>query len=239
MSRDRRFFYRALIRLLLTCEHAGNKVPRGFEALFRRAGRILRSHRGFDRGALETAKFLSRRLGAELLATSVTRLLVDTNRSESNPRLFSEITGPLDAEAREALLDRYYRPHRNAVESSVKGWIDSGFTVVHVASHSFTPVFRGKVRHADVSWLYDPRRREEREFVHRWKAALRTLRPDLRLRRNYPYRGTADGLTTHLRRVVHERSYIGIELEVNQRLAAASLRHVLAESLGQALGTRT
>ncbi|HXV61043.1 MAG TPA: N-formylglutamate amidohydrolase [Vicinamibacteria bacterium] len=227
-----------MIRLLVTCEHGGNRVPRGFEALFRGAGHVLRSHRGYDRGAIETAKFLARRLGAELRATSVTRLLVDTNRSEDHPSLFSEITGPLDAELREKLLDRFYRPHRNAVETSIKGWIDSGYTVVHVASHSFTPVLEGKVRHADVSWLYDPQRREEREFVHRWRAALRTLRPDLRLRRNYPYRGSADGLTTHLRRAVPESSYIGIELEVNQRLAAGTLRHVLAESLGDTLGTR-
>ncbi|HSF15466.1 MAG TPA: N-formylglutamate amidohydrolase [Vicinamibacteria bacterium] len=223
-------------RLLVTCEHGGNRVPRGFEALFRGAGRVLRSHRGYDRGALETAKFLARQLGTELVATTITRLLVDTNRSESNPSLFSEITASLDPEKREKVLDQFYRPHRNAVESSVRRWIDSGFTVVHVASHSFTPLLNGEVRHADVSWLYDSRRPGEREFVYRWRAALRSLRPDLRLRRNYPYRGTSDGLTTHLRRAVPESSYIGIELEMNQRLAVASLRRVLAESLGQALG---
>jgi hypothetical protein len=36
------------------------------------------------------------------------------------------------------------------------------------------------------------------------------------LRRNYPYRGQSDGLTTALRRQFGAR-YLGIELEINQR----------------------
>jgi len=41
--------------------------------------------------------------------------------------------------------------------------------------------------------------------------------PGLRVRRNYPYRGAADGLTTHLRRQLGPR-YLGVELEINQAL---------------------
>jgi hypothetical protein len=40
------------------------------------------------------------------------------------------------------------------------------------------------------------------------------------VRRNRPYRGAADGLTTHLRRKLGPR-YLGIELEVSQRFFAA------------------
>ena len=43
----------------------------------------------------------------------------------------------------------------------------------------------------------------------------------LRVRRNYPYRGDADGLTTTLRRRFPWQRYLGIEIEVNQK-------HVLA-----------
>jgi hypothetical protein len=38
------------------------------------------------------------------------------------------------------------------------------------------------------------------------------------VRRNYPYRGNADGLTTALRRVHGADRYVGIEVELNQRL---------------------
>ena len=37
------------------------------------------------------------------------------------------------------------------------------------------------------------------------------------MRRNYPYRGTSDGLTRYLRKRYADRDYCGIELEVNQK----------------------
>ena len=39
----------------------------------------------------------------------------------------------------------------------------------------------------------------------------------MRVRRNYPYNGASDGLTTYLRGRFSGRLYSGIELEVNQR----------------------
>jgi hypothetical protein len=51
----------------------------------------------------------------------------------------------------------------------------------------------------------------------RWVATLRRRAPQLRVRRNYPYLGRADGLTTYLRRRFPAGAYIGVELEVNQR----------------------
>ena len=36
-------------------------------------------------------------------------------------------------------------------------------------------------------------------------------------RRNYPYRGTGDGLTRYLRSRFDDASYCGIELEINQK----------------------
>ncbi len=38
------------------------------------------------------------------------------------------------------------------------------------------------------------------------------------MRRNYPYLGTADGHTTQARRIFPANAYLGIELELNQRL---------------------
>ena len=67
----------------------------------------------------------------------------------------------------------------------------------------------------------------------------------LRVRRNYPYRGYADGLTTHLRRRHRGRCYLGIEIEVNQKhvLGGARewrmLREVLVRSLGDVVDGET
>ena len=82
---------------------------------------------------------------------------------------------------------------------------------------SFTPELDGEVRHFDVGWLYDPRRPRERQAADRLLDTLAARRPDLRQRRNAPYLGKADGLTTSLRRIFPEDGYLGIELEINQR----------------------
>jgi predicted N-formylglutamate amidohydrolase len=206
--------------LLLSCEHGGARVPPRYARLFEtRAARLaLKSHRGCDLGALPLARGLSRALGAPLRASTVTRLLVDLNRSVGHPRLFSEFSRSLDPAERATLLDRHYFPHRDAIKS----WIDersrNGRRVVHVGVHSFTPRVDGQIRSADVGLLYDPSRETERSFCKYWKAALRETDLDLRIRRNYPYLGKTDGLVTHLRHTFVESHYVGIELEVNQAL---------------------
>jgi predicted N-formylglutamate amidohydrolase len=94
--------------------------------------------------------------------------------------------------------------------------------VIHISSHSFTPVLNGAVRRADVGLLYHPGRRGEAALCARWKTALSLLDPALRVRRNYPYAGKADGLTSHLRKRFPPSAYVGIELEVNQRIVGAA-----------------
>jgi predicted N-formylglutamate amidohydrolase len=72
----------------------------------------------------------------------------------------------------------------------------------------------------DVGLLYDPARARERATAIAWQHELRERHPELRIRRNAPYRGTADGLTTALRRERSVRRYAGIEIELNQRIVA-------------------
>ena len=97
--------------------------------------------------------------------------------------------------------------------------------MIHISSHSFTPELDGKVRSADVGLLYDPARRGRGRAVRPLEGIARRDRPDLRVRRNYPYAGKGDGLTSHLRRRYPPRAYVGIELEVNQAIVFAAGRH--------------
>jgi len=89
--------------------------------------------------------------------------------------------------------------------------------VVHVSSHTFTPVRNGIVRRADVALLYDPARAPERRLCRHWQRALQALARRWRVRRNYPYRGSSDGLTRYLRERFAADEYVGIELEINQK----------------------
>ena len=140
------------------------------------------------------------------------------------------------------MLREYYEPHRALVEKSVKAALGQTGAALHLGVHTFTPVMNGSVRRVDVGLLYDPARKLERNWATAWRTTLRKRRPDLVVRRNYPYLGVSDGLTTSLRRQLATANYAGLELEVNQRwfrLGGDSwekLQADLAESLREALG---
>lgn len=227
------------LRLVLTCEHADHRIPRDYASLFAGAEAIVRSHRGWDPGALPLARLLARRLGEPVLVTRWCRLLVEANRSSTNPGIWSSYTRGLPAPERDQILARYWRPHRWEVEAAVAAALARGERVVHVAVHSFTPVMDGVVRNADIGLLFDSRRRHESVFARRWAARLRARDPALRVRFNYPYLGRSDGLSTALRRRHAASRYLGFELEVNQARSTAPdwrrLGGVLATSLSEAL----
>jgi len=222
-------------RLLLTCEHGGNHVPPEYRALFRGATAALASHRGWAPGALVLARRLGSRLGAPVLAVTWSRLLVEANRTPGNRRIWSPWTAPLSKQEKIRILDRYWWPHRRRVETSVRTAVSRGARVVHVAVHSFTPVLADVTRNADVGLLYDPVRRAERHACSNWAELLRQGVPGLRVRRNYPYRGTADGLCTWLRERFPARAYLGIELEVNQARLMNARRTRLPDVLASTL----
>ncbi len=221
--------------LVLSCEHGGNRIPARYAALFVGSEHLLASHRGLDLGAAPLARRLARALGAPLHLHGFSRLLVDANRSLGHPGLFSVHTRALPEGERERIVARYWRPHRRAVERAVEAARRGGAPVLHLSVHSFTPRLGGRSRGCDVGLLYDPSRPRERELCARWREALRELAPRLRVRRNHPYRGNADGFTTHLRRRFADPAYAGIEIEVSQaRLRGAGARElarVLAASL--------
>lgn len=209
---------------LVTCEHGGARVPAAYRSLFVGAGALLASHRGWDPGAAPLARFLAEALDAPLHLATRTRLLVDLNRSPHNPRVFSERTRSLPRPGRMALLDAHHAPHREVVDATVARLAEGGKPVVHLAVHTFAPVLNGRVRGADIALLYDPARRMERTFCAAWASALARCFPDLAVRRNQPYRGASDGLTTWLRSRYPDGSYLGVEIEVNQRLLDSSGR---------------
>lgn len=205
---------------------------------------MLDSHRGFDPGALIMARELAKSLTAPLVASTVSRLLIDLNRSLGHPNLYSTVTRNAPAEVRRKIVDNYYLPYRTKAETLIKQAVDDGKRVIHISSHSFTPEYDGKLRNADIGLLYDPARSGEVDLCEHWKAALQDCAPELKVRRNYPYAGKSDGFTAYLRRRFPPEAYVGIELEINQKhiLKAgrswAALRAMLIESLRLALEGR-
>jgi len=225
--------------VVITCEHGGNRIPKQFSGLFSNSRELLESHRGHDPGALDLARKLSEGLKAPLYFSAISRLLIDLNRSPHNPKRFSEMTRRLGTDEKYEIQKLHYNPYRAGVGSALLKYIGKGAQVLHLSVHTFTPVLHGKVRNADLGFLYDPARKNETSFCIFWQKVIRRLGPGLLTRRNYPYRGTSDGFTAYLRDFFPEGSYLGIELEVNQKFLSGDrkvwldLQQLILESLDQ------
>ncbi len=209
---------------IVTCEHGGNRVPARYAELFAPYQKDLNSHRGYDPGALEIARAIAGALGAPFLYSTTTRLLVELNRSANQHGIFSKVTGKLDESERHWLMQHYYTPYQNRVEKAICDLCGRNRKVLHLAIHSFAPVAKGKRRNADIGLLYDPGRSAEKRLCRTWGDVLREEWSDYKVRMNYPYRGTADGFTKHLRERFPARAYAGVEVEVNQKFYSASRR---------------
>ena len=228
--------------LIFSCEHGGNLIPQDYQDLFRGHEELLKSHLGYDPGALELAKELAAYFSAPLFHSTTSRLLVELNRSLTNKSLFSEITDKgLSQKQKEAVIYNHYLPYREKIEQYIKEKITSQ-PILHLSIHTFTPVLNQKERKADIGLLYDPQHQPETAFCQTWFQKMQKESKDaVQVRKNYPYKGISDGLTTHLRSLYNEKDYVGIELEVNQKFPLTlrnewpSIKQLVIHSLAAAL----
>ena len=222
------------MKLMLTCEHASNKLPAAFKKAV--PAEVLKTHRAYDIGALAVFRKLVKFAKPEFYCEGkFSRLFVDLNRTITNKSAFSEYYEQLEAsnktaaEKAKAQATAYWQEYRTAIEKFVASSLSSpkrtssktraakpAPEIVHLGIHSFTPVLNGKVRNTDIGILYDPTRPQERAYANVIKDEIKRLYPAMKVRFNYPYKGTSDGLTTTLRKKFGTR-YAGIEIEINQK----------------------
>ncbi|MDD5758778.1 MAG: N-formylglutamate amidohydrolase, partial [Desulfobulbaceae bacterium] len=126
--------------MIISCEHGGNELPEAYTALFQGHGPMLASHRGWDPGALPVAKELASLFDAPLFFTTISRLLIDTNRSPTHRNLFSETSRHLSSMEKEHIIEQHYLPHRRQIYEEIETLLDRGAAVLHLAIHSFTPI---------------------------------------------------------------------------------------------------
>lgn len=213
------------LQLLVTCEHASPAVPKELGDLGLPRS-VLRSHRGWDPGALGIAEAIARAFAVPLHRGQWSRLVADLNRSEDHarvvaPRVDGQLVpgNQLDATALAQRLAQYWRPIRQQTEKAITAAARRS-RVLHLSVHSFTPQLGGVERTNDIGLLCDPQRPLEVAFCEALKVEL--VARGLSVRRNFPYFGNTDGFTTHLRGLLPARNYLGIEIECNQRLVATA-----------------
>lgn len=203
--------------LIVSCEHGGKRIPPKWRARFEPHRELLDSYRGHDKGALEVAREIAALFRVDPHFSTVSRLLVDLNRSITNREMWSPVSQAFSDGDKQEIVQKHYAPYRGAIESEIAEWNARNRRVLHLSVHTFTPVFNGEVRNADIGLLYDPSRRMEVAFCRALQDAFERHCPEIAVRRNYPYAGTDDGITRHLRGLFPGALYAGIELEINQR----------------------
>ncbi len=217
---------RGSAHVVVTCEHASRRIPASLGNLGLGA-RARTSHVAWDKGARAVATALGRQLDAPVYHGRYSRLVADLNRSRHTPRVIPSIAfgtrvrgnHDLTRDDRERRLARYYDPWRRTVEDAIAEQISRHGRCLHLSVHSFTPRLRGHERRADLGLLYDPSRVAERRLARAIRTGCREYGVSVRM--NYPYRGTADGFTTHCRKRYSARWYQGIEIELNQRIVGS------------------
>lgn len=205
------------LSFLFTCEHAGNTVPSEYSYLFKGSEELLYSHKGIDHGALRLAKHITSQTHDPLYYTTITRALVETNRSPDNEELFSEISKDAPKSVKQDILEKYYYPHRRKIEAQIRDLISHGYQVIHFSIHTFAPVFEGEVRDTDIGVLYDPKKVSERNLAVILKEEFLKQNPIRNVHLNSPYPGTEDCFPKFLKNVFPEEQYLGFELEINQK----------------------
>ena len=214
--------------LILTCEHASNKLPAAFKKAV--PADVQETHRAYDIGACSVFRKLVKFAKPEFFCEGkFSRLFVDLNRTITNKSAFCEYYEALEAsdkaaaEKVKAQATAYWQEYRAAIEKFMESAIKpntraakSKPSVVHLGIHSFTPVLNGKVRNADIGILYDPSRPLECAYANVIKAEIKRLYPTMKVRFNYAHKGSSDGLTTTLRKKFGPR-YVGIEIEINHK----------------------
>ncbi len=211
------------VKVFVTCEHASAAIPRELGDLGLSKG-VLASHRAFDLGALGVARLLAKGLRAPLYVGKWSRLVVDLNRSQDHKQV---VVRRLDGKPVPGnqlnrgevtwRLAKYWSPFRTEAQTDIVN-AAAHAPVLHLSVHSFVPKLKGVDRRNDIGLLHDPDRPFEIIFCALLKAML--ARSDLRVRRNFPYFGNTDGFASHLRSVLPVMSYLGLEIECNQRAVA-------------------
>jgi predicted N-formylglutamate amidohydrolase len=230
--------------VVVTAEHASLKIPDRCRGLGLGA-QEQESHIAWDEGSKALAREIARQLSAPLVEGAVSRLVIDLNRSLHHRRVIPAVAFGVPVPGNEALtakertrrIELYYEPFRSTALMEISRGVKSTGRCVHISVHTFTPRLNGVVRPLDVAVLYDPGRRREAELGE--NLAARLSGAGFRVRRNFPFRGVADGHTTALRRKFPDKVYAGVEIEVNQTLlgewkgTVAAVSAALAAELGR------
>ncbi len=175
---------------VIVCDHASNRIPEKYGTLgLSQIERV--SHIAWDPGALSVSRALSQQLDAPLVQSTVSRLIIDCNRSLDAPDLIwtlSEATRiaaneNLDPDERDFRIAHFHRPYHASIETLLEARRHAGQETILVCMHSFTPVYHGVPRPWPIGLIHGL----DQRYTQVLYEALKANDPDLNVGWNEPY----------------------------------------------------
>tara|TARA_R110002049_G_scaffold309268_1_gene519585 strand:- start:116201 stop:117196 length:996 start_codon:yes stop_codon:yes gene_type:complete len=177
-----------------------------------------------DTAASEIAADLAKRLRAPLVENPYSHQLIDTTRSQKHRLLFPVGTRGWPDDLKQRLIDEVHQPYRKSLRETIQNMLRTHPYVVHFSIRTFEWIRNGKPRRADVGLLYDPGSNNEVDFCLDWIDEMYESAPMLKVRRNYPRRGSTESVTKSMRAEFAGQNYLGIEVLLNRAWAGRQLR---------------
>ncbi|GAA5505653.1 N-formylglutamate amidohydrolase [Novipirellula caenicola] len=190
-----------------------------------------------DDAARYVARRMAKLLQSPIIENKYTSALIDVTRSARHRSVMPAEVRKWPREVRDRLIQEVHADYRNRVQAAIEqNSRRHGFTI-HVSVRSFALKSEGRLRRTDVGLLYDPSREDEMAFCLDWIDEMYDLAPMIRVRRNYPRRGTTESLVTAMRSHFTADDYIGVELLLNRAWAGrrVALRDQAIEGICKSL----
>eukprot|EP01088_Endostelium_zonatum_P020969 TRINITY_DN799_c0_g1_i1.p1 TRINITY_DN799_c0_g1~~TRINITY_DN799_c0_g1_i1.p1 ORF type:complete len:335 (+),score=64.79 TRINITY_DN799_c0_g1_i1:11-1015(+) len=221
------------LRLAITCEHASNLLPEGYE-WSQKDERVRNMHWGSDIGARDlTMELVSRIRGGRAVIGSVSRLLIDMNRKLSDDTLcrthadgqeveLNNVTN-LSPEEKEKRIKQFYTPYHSQIHTMVTEITEKAQTWMEknkveslpgciFSIHSFTPQYEDKPkREVEIGVLFNT---AEQDLAVRMHKKLRAL-TNYEVRLNEPYSSMEEGIAGH-------RAMVKVNKEQRKQMGAHS-----------------
>jgi len=143
--------------IVITCEHASNALPDGYDWTENDRTYFADQHWGYDPGSLDMATHLAKELKCVLVYSLYSRLLADVNRTIAGQDLFRkggdgqiiDLNKDITYEEEQNRIIKYHHTYYSALrEVSIK--IDPLYVF---SVHSFTPLYEGQPRSLEVGIL--------------------------------------------------------------------------------------
>ena len=220
---------------VIICDHASNFVPRSVaDGNLGINKKEMQRHIAFDVGAKGLALELGKSLGAPVVCSNYSRLVIDPNRGEKDPTLVMQLydgtiipanknVTDLEIERR---LDLFYRPYHDAIKNLLNSFQDP----IIVSIHSFTPQLKTKKKRP---WHIGLLAANDRRF-HSALLGIFRKEQQLCIGDNQPYIGKLPGDTIDKHAIRKGRLNTLIEVK-NDLIANNESQNIWAEIIAKNL----